>query len=119
MAKAIAMLLFRFYLIAILVFGASGCGDRSSELSTPPGYSSAPVGLAGWRLGVRPLPARRSQTGLFADLSRLEISPGVLPYEVNVPFWSDGAQKRRWIGLPPGGKLHFASTGEFDFPAGT
>lgn len=56
-----------------------------------------------------PLPERLSQTGLFADLATLAPSPGVVPYEVNAPFWSDGALKQRWIALP-GGEPHLHST---------
>jgi uncharacterized repeat protein (TIGR03806 family) len=65
------------------------------------------------------LPALLSQTGVFASLTDLRPSPGVVPYDVNAPLWSDGASKRRWIVLPPGGKIRFAPTGEWDFPPGT
>jgi uncharacterized repeat protein (TIGR03806 family) len=34
-------------------------------------------------------------------------------------LWSDGASKRRWIALPPGGKIRFSPFGEWGFPAGT
>jgi hypothetical protein len=28
------------------------------------------------------------------------MQPGLIPYSVNAPLWSDGAYKERWIGLP-------------------
>jgi uncharacterized repeat protein (TIGR03806 family) len=45
-------------------------------------------------------PATLSETGLFTDVSDLSPAPGVIPYEVNVPFWSDHAIKRRWFVIP-------------------
>src|SRR5206468_3482644 len=46
-------------------------------------------------------------------------SPALIPYELNVPFWSDGAEKRRWMALPHDGVIRFSPTGEWSFPNGT
>ncbi len=48
------------------------------------------------------LPSKLSQTGCFAQLQPLVPATGVVPYEVNVPLWSDGAHKSRYVVLPPG-----------------
>jgi uncharacterized repeat protein (TIGR03806 family) len=64
------------------------------------------------------LPPTLSGTGLFASLAELTPRPGLIPYDVNVPLWSDGAAKRRWI-APGRGPISFAPTGEWRFPAGT
>jgi glucose/arabinose dehydrogenase len=45
-------------------------------------------------------PATLSATGLFSDLTDLSPSPGLLPYEPNLAFWSDHAIKRRWFSIP-------------------
>lgn len=45
-------------------------------------------------------PATLSETGLFSDLASLTPSSGVVPYAVNLPFWSDHAIKQRWFTLP-------------------
>ncbi len=64
-------------------------------------------------------PQNLSETGLFADLSDLSPSPGVLPYSVNLPFWSDHALKRRWFVLPdPGSQLTWTQEGTWGAPAG-
>ena len=42
-----------------------------------------------------------------------------MPYDLNVPFWSDGAEKSRWICLPPGELISFSTNGEWGFPPGT
>jgi uncharacterized repeat protein (TIGR03806 family) len=46
------------------------------------------------------VPTRLSGVGAFADLATLDTNPGVVPYDVNLPFWSDGARKSRWFCLP-------------------
>ncbi len=48
---------------------------------------------------------------------RLVAGAGLLAYEINVPFWSDGAVKRRWMAAPPG-KIVFRPAGEWMFPVG-
>lgn len=47
-------------------------------------------------------PVLLSQTGCFTDLAKLTPAPGLVPYSVNAPFWSDGAAKQRWLVLPKG-----------------
>ncbi len=65
------------------------------------------------------VPEWLSQTLVFSDLASLTPAPGFVPYQPNAPFWSDGAEKRRWIGLPPGGQVGFSATGNWTFPVGT
>jgi uncharacterized repeat protein (TIGR03806 family) len=64
-------------------------------------------------------PRRLSETGLFADLRSLAPSPALIPYEVNVPLWSDGAAKARHLALPAGGRVGFSERGHWEFPVGT
>lgn len=66
-----------------------------------------------------PIPQTLSLTGAFDDLSTLTPTPGVIPYGVNSPLWSDGAEKLRYISLPTGSHIDFAATGPWSFPAGT
>jgi uncharacterized repeat protein (TIGR03806 family) len=64
-------------------------------------------------------PPLLSQTGIFASLQELAPNPGIIPYDVISPLWSDGAEKRRWLVPVPGGTIQFSATGEWAFPAGT
>jgi uncharacterized repeat protein (TIGR03806 family) len=64
------------------------------------------------------IPQLLSQTGAFTDTAKRIPAEGLIPYGLNVPFWSDGADKSRWMALPAG-KIGFAATGEWQFPAGT
>ena len=64
-------------------------------------------------------PRTLSGTRAFRDLATLAPRPGLLPYEVNSPLWSDGAAKSRWIAVPEGQAIGFSSAGPWTFPAGT
>jgi len=65
-------------------------------------------------------PRRLSETGLFvASSDGLEPAPGLIPYSVNVPLWSDHAAKRRWLALPKAGSVEFSARGPWKFPVGT
>ncbi len=64
------------------------------------------------------IPLLLSQTGAFKDVRTLETVDALIPYDLVVPFWSDGARKQRFIAVPKG-KIAFAPTGAWTFPAGT
>lgn len=63
------------------------------------------------------MPGLLSQTGAFEDMRSLTPSGALIPYEIRVPFWSDGANKVRWVAVPAA-KIGFAATGEWTFPNG-
>jgi hypothetical protein len=71
-------------------------------------------------------PALLSETGVFTNLATLETAPGVIPYDVANPLWSDAAAKQRWVILPNDGQhnssaedIIFSAGGNWVFPAGT
>lgn len=45
-------------------------------------------------------PQRLSESGLFKNVATHSMNPGVIPYSVNSPLWSDGAFKQRYIAIP-------------------
>ena len=65
------------------------------------------------------LPARLSDTKLFANLAKLTPSPALIPYDVNSPLWSDGASKLRWFAVPTEKRIGFKPSGEWAFPEGS
>ena len=65
------------------------------------------------------LPQHLSELGAFTDPVHLVPAPGIIPYNVNSPLWSDGALKQRWIAVPKNEKITFSPTDNFSFPAGT
>ena len=66
------------------------------------------------------IPNKLSRTGAFADLASLTPNEGIVAYEPNVSFWSDGALKQRWFSIP---ELEhtavFRENEPWTFPAGT
>jgi uncharacterized repeat protein (TIGR03806 family) len=65
-------------------------------------------------------PAERlSQTGCVRPAAPTQPAPGLIPYDVLTPLWSDGALKRRWMGLPDGTRIAITPDGDFEFPIGT
>jgi uncharacterized repeat protein (TIGR03806 family) len=69
--------------------------------------------------GVIPaMPAVLSGTGLFSDTAALTPAPFMIDYSVNAPFWSDGADKRRWFVLPAGQTVGFDASGNWALPTG-
>jgi len=66
------------------------------------------------------LPETLAETGAFSDLIQVTPQAGIVPYEVNVPFWSDGAHKKRWFCLADTNlTVGFAREGSWDFPVGS
>lgn len=65
------------------------------------------------------LPATLTGTGVFSTASSLTAKPGVVPYDMINPLWSDNADKKRWLALPGAAKIGFNATGEFTWPGGT
>jgi uncharacterized repeat protein (TIGR03806 family) len=56
-----------------------------------------------------PFPRKLSETGLFTSTKDLKPAPGLIPYSVNSPLWSDGADKERYMAIPGEGKIVFDS----------
>lgn len=64
-------------------------------------------------------PTQLSDTRLFADLTDLSPSPGLLPYTPNLRFWSDHAEKQRWFAITdPAAAMTWEKEGPWQYPAG-
>jgi glucose/arabinose dehydrogenase len=74
-----------------------------------------------------PLPPTLADTGAFTNLMSLADSttplaaaPGIVPYDINVSFWSDNAEKTRWFSVPDTNlDINFSPTNNWSFPTGT
>ena len=67
----------------------------------------------------QPLPVTLADTGAFADVSSLTPAAGFVPYDVNLPFWSDNAVKSRWFYIPTNRTMTFRPTQNWSFPTGS
>jgi hypothetical protein len=65
------------------------------------------------------LPQRLSQTGLFAQPGQQRLAAGVFAYTPEFALWSDGASKRRFIGIPQGSRIDSQDAESWSFPEGT
>ncbi|HXU75398.1 MAG TPA: chitobiase/beta-hexosaminidase C-terminal domain-containing protein, partial [Methylomirabilota bacterium] len=90
------------------------------------GRAATPAFLAMPGAITDPLPPKLSLTGAFNNTTNLAVTGALIPYTVNVPLWSDGALKTRWLSVPNNGvpftpdeQISFAPNGEWNFPAGT
>ena len=65
------------------------------------------------------IPKLLSQTGAFKNVRDFLLADGLVPYDLVVPFWSDGAEKSRFISVPRNQTITFSPIGEWIFPTGT
>lgn len=84
------------------IFGGGIHRLVSSELGAPGGF-----------------PALLSKSGCVNPASPLEPVSGVIPYEINAPFWTDGAAKDRFIAIPNGTRISVGPDGDWEFPNGS
>ena len=79
---------------------------------TPTGVSEAAILQDG-------LPRTLAEYGFFADGAALVPAPGVVPYQLNVPLYSDGAEKLRFAYVPAGKQVLADGEGLLQFPVGS
>lgn len=100
---------------------SSGAAPGGSGAQAPFGLDSRTVPRPYLHMpprGDMPLPQLLSRTGAFRDLKHLIPMPGLVAYELVVPFWSDGAVKTRWVAVPKE-KIRFTPAGLWTFPRGS
>jgi hypothetical protein len=92
---------------------ATALSDASVEATAdaPPGAIVCPTDGG--------VPGDLSCTGLYGDWASRTLAPGVMPFTPGLVFWSDGAQKSRWIFLPPGTAIDTTDMDSWVFPVGT
>jgi uncharacterized repeat protein (TIGR03806 family) len=67
-----------------------------------------------------PIPPTLAAAGVFANLTNLMPHAGIVPYDINVPFWSDHAIKSRWFSVPNTNlTIGFNANVNWSFPTGT
>jgi uncharacterized repeat protein (TIGR03806 family) len=104
-------------LALLLLVDNAGAGGDTPPYGMPTRVAPAPYlrmpHLAGGRI-----PALLSQTGAFSDTRNLVPARGLIPYDLVVAFWSDGAVKTRWVAVPDA-KIKYSPTDDWVFPKGT
>ena len=91
----------------------SDAGVDANELDSgvAPGDGGCPTDGA--------IPDDLSCTGLYSDWATKTIASDAIPYTPALVFWSDGADKSRWLYLPPGTTIDTTDMDNWVFPVGT
>ena len=92
---------------ALALAAVSGCGATADGSS--PGVCDSASGH----------PTELVCTGLYADFATRVVAGDVKAYDPSIELWSDGAEKRRFIRLPPGTTIDTRDMDHWVFPAGT
>lgn len=94
--------------------GAAGSSSGAAGMSAGSGGTGGSLGGGGGAAMVgctvppatEMQPAMLSQTGCVNMAEPGKPAPGLIPYDVRSPLWSDGASKQRFLRIPDGGKIH-------------
>ena len=65
------------------------------------------------------LPRTLEEYGFFIHADAQVPNLGVVPYRLNTPLYSDGAEKLRFVYVPEGGKVGLGDDGLLQFPVGS
>ena len=97
---------------------------HAADIPALPVATLAPAGLLNRDIPAavrfyRSMPRKLSEYGLFSgDMAAQVPAEGVVRYELNTPLFSDYADKRRFIRLPPGTQMEYTGEGLVQFPVG-
>jgi hypothetical protein len=107
---------FAFRVLLILLAAAAACA-LSARADEP---DPVPPGFRYWDpADTTAVPRVLSATGLYAIApgKDAKLVPEARYYEVNAPFWSDDAKKKRWVLLKPGRQIGFREKDDYwDYP---
>jgi hypothetical protein len=99
---------------------SAAAADAATDLTVPPDaapdlardYPPPPVAYA------RPRYVHLAETGIFGG-TPLAPAVDLLEFKPTHVLWSDGADKRRWLRLPPGTRIDTSDMNHWVFPIGT
>lgn len=96
-----------------------GCGRATGAPAADAGVDLAVAPAADLSLPPVSGPMLLSQTGLYGDFASRTIAPGIFSYAPRYPLWADGAEKTRYLRLPPGTRIDTSDLDNWVFPVGT
>lgn len=99
--------------IAILAAAAATLALSAGVQALPP-----PV-VHDWVIQSDKLPQKLSEFGFFRDWRAREPSLHVVAYRLNMPLFSDGAEKLRYVYMPEGAAVDVGEQGLLQFPVGS
>jgi hypothetical protein len=106
-------------LLAILCAARTvvGCSNEGAPGTIDAGPQGPP--LACGDPPAEGLPPDIYCTGLYQVRNPASYAKSALPYKPGVTLWSDGAEKQRYLALPPGATIDTSDIDVWKFPVGT
>lgn len=113
----------RVALCCAVGFSGLACGGGDDDDDGPDGATDGPVVVDGTSPDAvtadgPPAAFLLSNQGLYADIATKTIAGDLIEYTPEFPLWSDGAEKRRWLRLPPGTQIDTVDPDRWVFPMG-
>ena len=100
--------------------GAALCILAALVFGSALAVCAAPVdGVSDAAIRADAMPRLLSEYGFFADAAAQRPVKGVVPYRLNTALWSDGADKLRFVYVPPGAMAVAQGEGLIDLPVGS
>lgn len=95
-------------------------GDDGDAGDADPGDGGGDAGGGGDEPdgGIPEEPGRLEETGLYSNFAERTLAEGVRFYEPAFKLWSDGAEKERFIYLPPDSHIDVKNPDAWIFPVG-
>ncbi len=93
--------------------------DQDGELYFTDINSGRLIRLVAGSGGQSAIPNLLSESGCVDPVDITQPYAGLIPYDLNARFWSDGADKTRFLGLPNGTTISIDSQDDWQFPLGT
>jgi uncharacterized repeat protein (TIGR03806 family) len=105
----------RFHFVLCVTAAVSACGSSGTGCNIDSFDREGAI----FATKERTPPPLLSATACVNMTDPEQAVPGAIPYDINEPFWSDGAEKQRYMALPDNSRIEIAADGDFIFPAGT
>jgi uncharacterized repeat protein (TIGR03806 family) len=93
--------------------------DQDGEVYVVPIGGTVLKLVPGAATPVDRVPRSLRATGCVDPGNALLPAEGLIPYAPRAPFWSDGADKERFMALPEGGHITVGADGDWQLPNGT
>ncbi len=105
--------------VAIVAFAQDNAGELYALGQSGAGSQILKMQATGGELQPGSMAERLSATGCVNSADPTLPSAAMIPYTVASPFWSDTAEKDRYLSLPNNTAIELTTEGDFLFPVGS
>lgn len=105
--------------VNIVSFAQDNQGELYALGQSGAGAQIVKMQATGGELQPGTMAASLSATGCVNSANPTQPAAAMIPYKVASPFWSDTAEKDRYLSLPDNTKIDLTTDGDFLFPVGS